>query len=176
MTIMIKTRDETPAIGNAILEQVHALDPTIAPIYSLPLTTVVVERSLFLPRVAATLSTTFAFIAVTLAMVGVYGLISHIVEDRRKEIGIRMALGATSCSVVRIVLADILPLVAAGIAIGVALAAVLEPYATGVFAGIHIRDPRLYSLFSAMMFVSALAASLAPIRRATNVDPVKELK
>ena len=85
MSIQVRTEGDLAGLGSAIQQQIHDLDPEIAPIYSLPLSTVVSERALFMPRVTATLSGVFAIIALTLAIIGLYGVVSYTVEIRTRR-------------------------------------------------------------------------------------------
>src|SRR5437588_3516508 len=102
--IQARTESNIPGFNNSMNEQIHQLDPEIAPIYSLPLSTVLTDRDLYVPRVTAVLSGLFAIIALTLALIGLYGVISYTVQSRTQEIGIRMALGAQGGRILRKIL------------------------------------------------------------------------
>jgi ABC-type antimicrobial peptide transport system permease subunit len=158
------------------MQQIHSLDPAIAPIYNVPLSTVVNERSLYMPRVTAVFSGVFAFIALTLALIGLYGVISYTVECRTQEIGIRMALGAQRSSILRMILASSVSLVGLGLITGLVGALALSHYLSGLLIGISPRDPLIYTLTSVTMLAAAIAASLVPAIRATRVEPVTALR
>jgi putative ABC transport system permease protein len=137
---------------------------------------VVSERSLFLPRVTAVLSSVFAIIALTLAIIGLYGVVSYTVEIRTREIGIRMALGAQHSSVLRMVLQVSLSLVAIGLIAGVAGAIALSPLISSLLAGVNTRDPITFLLVPILMSTVTVIASLIPAARATCIEPVTALR
>jgi len=176
MSIQVRTEGDLAGLGSAIQQQIHDLDPEIAPIYSLPLSTVVSERALFMPRVTATLSGVFAIIALTLAIIGLYGVVSYTVEIRTREIGIRLALGAQRGSVLGMILLGSVSLVALGLAVGVLGALALSPFISSLLVGISPRDPVTFVLLPALMLVVTVIASLIPASRATRVDPIVALR
>jgi predicted permease len=176
LSIQVRTEGGVEGIGTAILQQVHSLDPEIAPIYSIPLSTVVSARALYMPRVIASLSGILALIALTLAIVGLYGVVSHSVECRTQEIGIRMALGAQKGNVMSIVLASSISLVALGLAAGLIGALALTPYIASLLVGVSPRDPVTFVLLPVAMLVATMIASLIPAARATRVEPVAALR
>jgi putative ABC transport system permease protein len=118
------------------------------------------------PRQAAAFFGGFALLAVVLAMLGIYGVLSYAVSTRTREIGIRMALGASPAGVLRLILGDSLRRAAAGIAIGGAAA----------FFGIHATDPRTLAVASLVIAAVALAAAWIPASRAAGVDPMTAVR
>jgi len=152
------------------------MDPAIAPIYNLPLKTVVTERALYLPRVTAVLSGVFAFIALTLAIIGLYGVVSYTVECRTREIGIRIALGAQRSSVLGMILASSISLVVAGLVAGVVGALMLSRYVSGLLIGVSPRDPLIFIALPLALLAVTIIASLIPASRATRVEPVTALR
>jgi predicted permease len=176
LTIQIRTEGSVDGIGPAILQQIRSLDPEIAPIYGLPLSMVVSERAFYMPRVIATLAGVLALSALTLALVGLYGVVSHSVECQKQEIGIRMALGAQKSTVMRTVLMSSLSLVALGLVVGLVGALVLAPSIESLLSGVGPRDPVTFVLLPVAMLVATVLASLVPAARATRVEPVTALR
>jgi predicted permease len=176
MSIQVRTEGGDSGIGAGILQLIRGLDPEIAPIYSIPLSTVVSARALFMPRVIATLSGILALIALTLAIVGLHGVVSHSVECRTQEIGIRMALGAQKHTVLRMILVSSLSLVALGLVAGLIGALALAPYIASLLVDVSPRDPITFVLLPIAMLVATVIASLIPAARATRVEPVTALR
>ena len=122
------------------------------------------------------LLTVFAGIALLLASVGIYGLMAYSVEQRKQEIGIRMALGAGREQVLRMIVTQTVILTAVGIAIGVAASYGLTRLLSTLLFGVTANDPLTYSFVAAGLAVVSLAAAAVPARRATQVDPVDALR
>jgi putative ABC transport system permease protein len=127
-------------------------------------------------RLMATLSGFFGLLAVLLAVVGLYGVISYIVAMRRNEIGIRMALGASRGDVVGIIVRQTLVLLALGVGVGVLLALVAVRSASSLLFGLQPNDPLTFAGASALLVTIALIASFLPARRASRVDPMVALR
>jgi len=117
----------------------------------------------------------FAILALILAAIGIYGLIAYSVGQRTHEIGIRMALGARSPDVLRMVLWEGMKMTATGAAIGLAMALPLSKIFDAIFYGLHLHEPRLYFIVPMAIFVVATLATYIPARRATRVDPMAAL-
>jgi len=124
----------------------------------------------------ATLSGFFGLLAVLLAVVGLYGVISYIAAMRRNEIGIRMALGASRGDVVGIIVRQTLGLLALGVAVGIVLALVAVRSAGSLLFGLRPNDPLTFAAASALLLTIALIASFLPARRASRVDPMVALR
>jgi putative ABC transport system permease protein len=118
----------------------------------------------------------FALLALMLAAIGIYGLISFSVGQRTHEIGIRMALGAKGSDILRMILRDGLKMAAIGSAIGLVLALPLPKIFESIFVGLHINEPGLYVLVPAAMLMVAMFAAYIPARRATRVNPTAALR
>jgi predicted permease len=127
-------------------------------------------------RLMAVLSGFFGVLAVLLAVVGLYGVISYIVAMRRNEIGIRMALGATRGDVVAIIVRQTLALLALGVALGIVLALAAVRTAAGLLFGLQPNDPFTFAAATALLITVALVASFLPARRASRVDPMVALR
>jgi len=131
---------------------------------------------LVMERVMATLSGFFGLLAAMLAAIGIYGVLSYIVVIRRNEIGIRMALGANRMSVLNLVFRQTALLLAAGLAIGVAVALATAQGAASLLFGLRANDPATFFGASALLVVVALLACYLPARRAVRVDPMVALR
>ena len=127
-------------------------------------------------RLLATLAGFFGVLAAVLAMVGLYGVVSYMVERRRNEIGVRMAIGATRRDIVTMVLREAAVLVGVGVAIGTALAILAGGAAKSMLFGLKPGDPASLALAVLALSVVAAAASVVPARRAATLDPVAALR
>ncbi|WP_321475986.1 FtsX-like permease family protein [uncultured Paludibaculum sp.] len=122
-------------------------------------------------RTTMALLTAFASLALLLALIGIYGVISRSVTQRTREIGIRMALGAGTHAVQRVTLRQALALSSAGLLVGLLAAAILRPAVQTLVFEADPGNPVLYAAISAAMLLIALAACYLPARRASRVDP-----
>jgi len=136
----------------------------------------IVWNSIARPRFYAVLLALFATVSVTLAAVGIFGLMAYLVAQRTREIGIRMALGAQRFEVMTGVLGQSAVLVAIGVGIGLGAAAGLTRYLAGMLFGLTPLDPATFAAASLLFVVAALIASIVPARRATRVDPLVALR
>jgi len=127
-------------------------------------------------RLMATLSGFFGFLAAVLAVIGLYGVISYMVQRRTNEIGIRMALGAGRVSILGMILLDALSLLAVGIVVGIGLSVALGKTASSLLFGVKPADPITLGLAAALLAAVAAAASYIPARRASKVDPMVALR
>jgi predicted permease len=189
LALLTRAKGDPSELASPIRQEIHSLDSEMAPVYLLPLSAVVSARALYMPRVASMLSGVFAIIALVLTLVGLYGVVSFIVERRTQEIGIRIALGAQRSRVLTMILNSSLSLVAAGLVIGVAAALATTPLISRLLsgaansrdpitflAGVNPRDPITFILLPGLMFVATVVASLIPASRAVHVEPAKALR
>jgi putative ABC transport system permease protein len=128
------------------------------------------------PRFTALLAGTFAAVATLLAGIGIYGVLAYGVAQRRREIGIRMALGAQAGDVRRLVMAQAAGLGAAGLAAGVVGALALTRALSSLLFGVTASDPSTFAGVSVLLMAVVIAAAYLPARRATRVDPVTALR
>src|ERR1700689_1274392 len=135
-----------------------------------------VARSLLQERMLATLAAVFGALALLLGAVGIYGTMAFQVARRRREIGIRMALGADEGSVIGMVLGQTLRLTLAGCAIGAAAGLALTHIAEGILYGVRANDPLTFIAAAAGLLLIALAAAYLPGRRAARTNPIETLR
>jgi putative ABC transport system permease protein len=135
-----------------------------------------IRAMLFPIRVAATLVTVFSALGLLLAAIGLYGIIAFAVSQRTKEIGIRMAIGATPANVMRLVLTQGLRLAAAGLAVGALLGLLATRVVAGALYGVRVTDPLAWGLAAAVLVFTSLAANTVPALRAIRIDPVRALR
>jgi putative ABC transport system permease protein len=135
-----------------------------------------VARSTATRRFSMLLVGGFALIALLLAAVGIYGVLNFAVSERRREIGIRMALGAGHVDILRLVVGRALVLTGAGMLIGLAVSLLLTRFMANLLYGVSPTDPRILLLVAMALTLVALLACYIPARRATKVDPMIALR
>jgi ABC-type antimicrobial peptide transport system permease subunit len=159
-----------------IRQEIAALDPEIAPVSVVTMSSVISNRGLFVARIVAILGGAFGFVAMSLAVIGLYGVISFMVGRRTQEIGIRMTLGAQRSAVLRMVLANGLSLAAVGVLVGLALAVAATPLLRSLLVGVSPWDLSTFAVISAVLCAATIVASWIPASRATRVDPMVALR
>ncbi len=160
--------------SRTLREAVHAADPSLPPPEVFPLGSTL-ARSLARERFGATILSVFAALALALTALGVYGVLSYTIQQRRREIGIRMALGATAGQVVRLVMMQGVVPVSIGLAIGAAGAIGLSRFIAGFLWGVTTTDPMTFVTVAAILSGMAMLASWLPARIAARHDPVRAL-
>jgi putative ABC transport system permease protein len=170
MRIVARTNGDPLAVTGAIRRQVAELDPNLA-IERFTTGEQLLSESVAQPRFYAFLLAIFAAVALTLAAVGIFGVISHLVTQRTREIGVRIALGATPARVLRLVVGGALSTAALGIGIGVLLALAGSRVMAGLVFGIGTLDPLTFVTAALLLLGVAALASYLPARAATRVDP-----
>src|SRR4026209_1356633 len=175
MTLVVRTTGEPQGITRTVREQIRALDPNL-PIADVKTLRDQLELSLFPSRVAAWTLGGFGLLALLLAGVGSYGVVSYAVTQRTREIGVRMTLGAKEKDVLGLVLWDGLIVIVAGLAIGLLLAAAATRVSAAFLYGVGATDPVTFVAVPLRLGVVALVASYVPARRAVKVDPLVALR
>jgi putative ABC transport system permease protein len=175
VSLAIRTEGDPEALAGAVTAELRRLAPgaaieEVAPMEQL------VSKARSQARLSLVLMVGFGAFAVLLASVGLFGVVSYAVSQRRVELGIRLALGATPGGVRLFVLRDGFALVSAAVVLGLAAAAGLGHLMSGFLYGVRAIDPLTYAAVAVMLAVVALAACWVPADRATRVDPVKVLK
>ena len=175
MTLFIRTSGKPTDLAPALRSEVFAIDRN-QPVYNMKTLDQRVGETIAVSRSLMLLFSGFALIALVLAAVGIYGIVSYAVSQRTREIGIRMALGARSVDVLRLVVKNGITLVVAGIVIGVTGALVLTRFLTTMLFGVTPTDTRTFVVVSLALAAIAIVACLVPARRATRVDPLEALR
>jgi putative ABC transport system permease protein len=173
--LVVRTANDPQAQVPAIRKTLEGLDRSL-PWYWVEPVSEFVAGSSREKRFVALLLALFAAVALALASVGIYGVVSYSVSQRTREIGIRMAFGAQVRHVLAMVLREGLRLVLAGVVVGILGAWVLSRYLTSILYGIRSTDPLTYVLAGILVSFVALVACLVPARRATKVDPMVALR
>ena len=174
-SLYIRTVQPPQTIVAALTREVRALDANLA-LYETITLQEQVDRSTSPQLVAATLVAILGGLALLLASVGLYGLMSYAVSQSRRELGLRMALGAGAFNVLRMVISRGLTLTAAGILVGVAMALAMTRMLGGYLYNVNPRDPLAFGSGFAVMTITAIAACLLPAWRATRTDPARALR
>jgi predicted permease len=175
LAVVLRTRDDAMAALPLLRRQMKEADSRSAIERPRPMQRVF-DDSLARQRFSMTLITVFAGAALVLAMIGLYGVISLMVNNRRREIGVRMALGAQGSDVLRMVLAEGATIGVAGIAVGLAGAFALSRLVTTLLYGVSPTSLGIYATAAVITILVTTAATLAPARRATRVDPTVALR
>jgi predicted permease len=174
-TLMVHTVGAPSMFASAVRQQIHALDPAMA-IYNVETMDEHIRTAYFLADLAAALFGVFGCIALVLAGVGLYGVMSYSVSRRTREIGIRMAMGAQPGAVERLVLRQGLVLSLIAVALGWPAAWMLSKMAASFLYGIQPHDAFTFALAPPFLVAIALAACWIPARRAASVDPMQTLR
>jgi len=172
--LIVRTAADTPII-DALRHEVRALDPRMA-LVGVETLEQHMQLPLFPARAAGLLLGLFGLLALTLAIVGLYGVMSYSVSQRTREIGVRMALGARRIDVVRLILGQGLRLTLTGMAIGVLCSVALTWVLRSVLYGISATDPVSFLAVAIVLTMVAAIASYVPARWATRVDPIRALR
>jgi predicted permease len=174
-TILVKTSMDPRALESSVSQQIAALDPNMA-VFNAETMQEHVDKSLLIPRISALLLGIFGAIGLTLAAIGLYGVMSYSVRRRTREIGIRMALGAKRPTVLRMILRQGLILTAIGLAIGLAIALALGRFTASVLYGTSGTDLLTFVIVSMVLLTTAAVAVLIPALRAAHVEPTTALR
>jgi putative ABC transport system permease protein len=172
--LVVRTRNDPRQLARAVQAAIHRVDPDQA-VSNVQTMDDIFSDSVARPRFQLVLLVVFAGIAALLATIGVYGVVSYSVTQRTQEIGIRVALGARSGDVLRLVLREGLLLGGLGVAAGLAAAVVSTRVLRSLLFEVTPTDPVTLGAAAGLLLAVAFAAALLPARRATRVDPMVAL-
>ena len=175
MTLVVRTSSDPAGMAGAIRNEILAVDSDQA-VFKVATMEQLLGDSISLRRFSMLLLIVFAGVALTLAAVGIYGVISYSVTQRSHEIGIRMALGASRKDILKLVVGQGMTLTLAGVIVGLAAALALTRVMAGLLFGVSATDPLTFVLISVVLAGVALAACFVPACRATRVDPMVALR
>jgi putative ABC transport system permease protein len=175
LTLVIRTASDPGTLTEAVRREVRAVDADL-PVFGVRTMEQVMQAAVSQRRFAMVMLGVFAFIALTLSAVGIYGVMAYSVTQRTHEIGIRMALGAQPRDVLRMVIGQGLILTLAGMAAGLAGAFLVTRFLSTLLFGVSARDPITFVGISLLLSVVALLACYIPARRAMRVDPMVALR
>ena len=175
MAIAVRTSNDPKSLAEALARSVREADPD-QPTHSVRTMGEVQAAATASRRFSMQLLGGFAFLALLLAAIGIYGVMAYLVNQRTREIGIRMALGARPASVVRLVVSYALGLVAGGVVLGMGAALFLTRLIAGMLFDISPTDPWTFAAITVTLIATALVATLTPARRAARVDPMVALR
>jgi putative ABC transport system permease protein len=174
-SLVVRTTGQPASLGPAIRSVIASIDKQL-PVYDIRTGEHILTSGVAVPRFLMLLLASFAAIGLLLTAVGLYGVMSYDVVQRTREIGIRMALGASQWSVRSMVLRRAMRLVAAGVVFGIGGAVASGRALRAVLFGIGPWDPSLYVVTISVVVGAALLATYPPVRRATSVDPTRALR
>jgi predicted lysophospholipase L1 biosynthesis ABC-type transport system permease subunit len=175
MEIMVKTTGDPLALVPVLRREAEALNPRI-PVSNPRTFADVFDTATSRTSFTMVLLGTASFIALLLGLVGIYGVVSYVVGQRTREIGVRIALGATAPSVRGLVIRQGLLLAAAGVALGLMASAALSSVMATLLYGVRAIDPLTYAAVSAALVLVSVAATWIPAARAAGVDPARALR
>jgi putative ABC transport system permease protein len=174
-TLVVDTKGDPTTLAGALRKAVWSLDPD-QPVSEIATMDSILDRELGPRGVQAVLLGGLAALAMTLACVGIYGVMAYLVTQQNHEIGIRVALGADSRNILGLVLGRGAQLAATGVVIGIAAAVFLTRLMRSLLFGVSPFDPLIFATVALVLTFVALAACYIPARRATRVDPIMALR
>jgi len=175
MSFVVRTASNPANVAAEARSPIQSVYPDV-PIFQVRLLSQVLALSLSEPRFNLLLFALFAILALGLAAIGIYGVVSYLVAQRTHEIGIRMALGATHSNVLGMVVGNGIKLSLAGVGIGLLCNGALTRLMAGLLYGVRPSDPATFAIVSILSTAVALVASYLPARRAAKVDPMVALR
>ena len=175
LTIVVRTAPGASGVAQGMRAAALAVDPS-EPLYGIDTIEGLRSEATARSRMTALLFSAFALVAVVLAAAGIYGVISYQVARRTREIGVRMALGASRGRVVRDVVSEAAVLALAGVALGTIGALAAVRFARGLLYGVAPTDPVTFGSVAALLMVVAIAAALVPAAKASGIQPVEALR
>ena len=173
-TFTVRTTSDPASLARTVRAAVARIDPELA-LFDVRTMGERAELSVSSRRTSMMLALAFGGLALFLSAIGIYGVLAYLVAQRRREIGIRVALGSTGAGIVRLVLREGMLLVAIGLAAGLAGAVALQNAVANQVYGVRPLDPLVLGSVAALLGIIALVACVAPARRAVRLDPVRVL-
>ena len=173
--VFLRSRGDVEHLGEAIRQEVEKVDPNV-PVHSISSMDQIIARSVADRRFALELLGGFAAVALLLAAIGIYGVMSYSFSQRTHEVGIRMALGAQRMNILNMAIGEGMQLVAIGLAIGLIFAGALTRFVRSMLFDVSPFDPATFVVMSATLAAVAFLACYLPARRATRVDPLIALR
>ncbi len=174
MVLYVKTEHDPSQMSTSVQSEIRNIDPAL-PIDDIRTGTKVIEQALWGAKMGVGLLGVFGFLALGLASIGLYGIMAYSVNQRRREIGIRMALGAGQASVLRLILRQGMTLVVSGVALGMILSILLGHALSKFLYGVGASDPASLGGASLVLLTVAMVACYLPARRASQMDPLVAL-
>jgi hypothetical protein len=173
--LLIRTAGDPSALATAVTGAIHAIDPGLA-VFAVEPLNVTMSRSIGQRRFTMLLLGLLAAVALALASLGVHGVLSYAVAERRREIGIRMALGARARDLVALIVGYGLALTSIGLALGLGGAVALTRFLRTQLFAVTPTDPASFAAVSGLLALVAFTATAGPARRAASVDPIVSLR
>jgi predicted permease len=175
LTLVARATSEPHRVISAVTDAVHQVGPDV-PVLEVLSMDEVIAKSVSPQRFNVWLLSSFAGLALLLAAVGIYGVLSYTVRRRVREIGIRMALGATGSDVLKLVVSDGMKPILVGVAIGLAAALALSRLISSLIFGVRPTDPLTFSAVAVLLVAVGIVANIVPAYRATRIEPVRTLR
>ena len=175
ISLVVKTQGSPAQAAQSVKQIVRSVDP-LQPVADIRVMEEIVDRATSRDRFNLTLMGIFALVALVLASVGIYGVVSYAVLQRTQELGVRIALGASFTDVLGLVIGRGMVTALAGVAAGVVGAYALSRFLAGLLFSIKAADPLTFALVTVLMLTVAFMANLVPALRATRVDPIRALR
>jgi len=175
MNLVVRSTSDPLRLVSGVRRQVLAVDGD-QPVYNINTMENVFNQSIAEPQVITSLLTTFAVLALMLAAIGVYSVMSYSIAQRTHEVGVRMALGAQPWHVLKMILGQGLKLVLVGVVIGVTTAFAVTRVISNLLFGVTATDPLIFVGVPLLLIAVAMLASYFPARRALKVDPIIALR
>jgi putative ABC transport system permease protein len=173
--LVVRAKEDPRQITDSVLAAIHRIDPE-QPVAAIESLDSVLSSSVSRPRFQMVLLLVFAVLALTLSAVGVYGVISYSVQQRSREIGIRLALGAQGSSLVKLILKEALSLAMVGLIVGIVCVLALTRVLSSLLFEVRPYDPLTLLAASLVLLTTAALAAYLPAFRATRIDPLLTLR
>jgi ABC-type antimicrobial peptide transport system permease subunit len=174
-TLHVRTHDKPESVIQPVRNVLRSIDPGL-PLYEASTLDAEIDRSLWQERVMAVLATTFGLFATALAGIGLYGILTYFVIQYRRELGVRIAIGAGSLDIARVVTKHVIPIIALGVLGGSILYIGVAQWIKSILYGVQISDPISIAAALALLAVIVTAAASVPTIRAIRLDPGSILK